>query len=90
MATELVNCGIPKLDFEKLLACCVVTRASDGLNYLNSIQVSGDCESTSITSILNCNTMSAVDYESVLNSIFAFDDCGNLAIKIYSNTGSAQ
>lgn len=69
--------------FYQLLARCIVEY--DGHYYINTALVTGYCDD--LTAFWTC-AISHIDPERALvENVFATDECGNLALKIFSNAG---
>lgn len=80
------ECNDMAQSFYQLLARCLVTY--DGHVYINTATVTGDCDD--LTDFWTC-AISHLDPERALvENVFAVDDCGNLALKIYNNTGEGR
>lgn len=78
-------CGDLALKFMELLSQCVIEY--DGHYYLNTIYNTAVCDS--ITPFITCQNNHLTPDE-VLQNIFALDECGNLAVKLFLNLGSAR
>ena len=69
--------------FYQMLARCIVLY--DGHYYLNIASVSGYCDD--LTAFWTC-AISHIDPERALvENVFATDECGNLALKVFNNAG---
>jgi hypothetical protein len=81
------DCGTISESFLKMLANCIVEY--EGHRMLNVVGCSDDCEE--LEDGLACNDPDILDPEAALvHSIFALDDCGRLAIKLFINEGFPQ
>jgi hypothetical protein len=80
---DTTGCGLLPATLLQLLAASLVT--SSGTVYLNTIQVEGVCDG--LTSAWEC-TDQGMDLEAfICANMFALDECGNMAVKVYKNTG---
>ena len=78
------DCGKLPLTLLQALSACLVTSGSTV--YLNAIEATGTCDD--LTSFWTCDN-NGLDLErAIVENAFTLDDCGNMAIKIYKNTGS--
>lgn len=69
--------------FYQLLARCIVEY--DGHYYLNIAIVSGYCDD--LESLWDCANNHITPERALVENVFATDSCGNLALKVYSNSG---
>ena len=84
MAAAAEDCGKLPLTLIQALAACLVT--SSGTTYVNTIEAAGACDG--LTSFWTCANNGTDPESAIVANAFALDECGNLAIKIYKNTGS--
>lgn len=70
----------------QLLARCIVSYG--GTYYLNLASVTGYCDS--LLAFWTCNNGYITPERALAENIFATDNCGNLAVKIFNNQGEAQ
>lgn len=69
--------------FMELLARCIVLY--DGHYYLNVAYVTNVCDS--LTAFWDCDNNHTPPERALVENVFATDECGNLALKVYYNTG---
>ena len=83
-------CGNMPLTFIQMLAACIVgydDLAGDRHYYLNVAGTSEHCDD--LHALVDCN-INSIDPERLLvENLFALDECGNLALKLLNNQGSA-
>jgi len=78
------ECGERPVSFLEMLARCIVELG--GHRKINAVFDGAEC--TEITSLLSCATNQIESERLLVNNVFATDDCGNLLIKLFSNTSS--
>jgi len=77
------ECGVLPLSFYQMLALCIVWE--DGHWKINTIEEYDYCDD--LESFWTCDN-NHIDPESALvENIFAYDECGHLAIKTFINQG---
>mgnify|MGYP006921340506 CR=1 FL=1 len=80
------ECNDMPQSFYQLLARCLVTY--DGHVYINTASVTGFCDD--LSDFWTC-AISHIDPERALSeNIFAVDECGNLALKVFNNAGDSR
>jgi hypothetical protein len=80
------ECNDMPQSFYQLLARCIVLY--DGHYYINTASVTGNCDN--LHDFWTC-AISHIDPERALvENVFATDSCGNLALKIFNNSGDSR
>lgn len=77
------ECNDMPLSFYQLLAMCLVTY--DGHVYINSASVAGYCDD--LHDFWTCANNHIDPERALVENVFATDACGNLALKIFANSG---
>lgn len=77
-------CATTPETFLEMLARCIVLY--DGHYYLNLVYVNNNCDD--LTAFWNCNNNHIEPERALVENVFALDDCGNLALKVFYNTGA--
>lgn len=72
--------------FIELLARCLVIY--DGVVYLNILAVTGYCDD--LIAFWTCNNGHIEPERALVENVFAVDDCGNLALKLFINLGEGR
>jgi hypothetical protein len=80
------ECEVLPQSFYQLLARCVVLHA--GHYRLNVAFVSDGC--TLLHAFWSCDNNHTLPERALVENIFAIDSCGNLALKLFANTGREQ
>lgn len=80
------SCTEAPQTFMQLLAQCIVLY--DGHYYLNVASISGYCGD--LYDFWTCSNNHIESERALAENLFATDDCGNLAVKIFNNQGEAQ
>ena len=70
--------------FYELLARCIVLY--DGHYYLNIASVTGNCDD--LTAFWTCANNHIEPERAIVENLFTTDDCGNLALKVFNNSGT--
>lgn len=89
-------CGTMPRSIWQMLADCMVNYpgcniAGTPVTFLNVISVTGYCDD--LTSFWSCAIQGVDDAQAqraLVENLFAMDDCGNLAIKLFLNQGTEQ
>ncbi len=76
-------CGVLPESFIQLLARCIVLY--DGHYYLNLAYVSNSCDD--LTAFWTCSNNHIEPERALADNVFALDECGNLALKVFYNLG---
>jgi hypothetical protein len=80
------ECTEPYQSFYQLLARCIVLYA--GNYYINTASVSGAC--VDYHDFWTCSNNHIDPERALAENVFCVDDCGNLALKIFNNSGRTQ
>jgi hypothetical protein len=72
--------------FYQLLARCIVTY--NGHNYINSASVTGSCDD--LLDFWTCANNHIAPERALVENLFATDACGNLALKVFNNSGGRE
>lgn len=80
-ATE---CAATPETFIELLARCIVLY--DGHYYLNVVYYNNNCDD--LTAFWTCNNGHIEPERALAENVFALDECGNLALKVFYNSGA--
>ncbi|HEY5139285.1 MAG TPA: hypothetical protein VIJ25_08225 [Methylococcales bacterium] len=81
-----VGCGELGQSFYQMLARCIVKYS--GHYYLNVASVSGNCDD--LHAFWTCANNQLSPESALVNSLFATDSCGHLAVKLFNNQGDAR
>ena len=76
-------CAATPETFMELIARCIVLY--DGHYYLNLDYTTSSCDD--LTAFWNCNNGHIEPERALAENVFAVDECGNLALKVFYNTG---
>jgi hypothetical protein len=76
-------CGELPQSFFQMLANCIVEY--DGHCMLNAIYCFDSCDD--LTPCITCDEQSIDPERLLVNKLFALDECGNLALKLFINIG---
>ena len=79
------ECGQLPLSFYQMLAACI--REYGGHTYINTVYVQAACDT--LTSFWDCDNNAMDPERALVENCFAIDECGNLALKVFLNTGEA-
>ena len=85
------ECGAAKLDFFQMLASCIIGYADEGGTnhyYLNTVQATDNCDDLAVSEFWNCNNNGQSPEDALVNNVFAVDECGHMALKIFVNQGA--
>ena len=81
-------CGVVPVSIVQMLAACIVGYHDIAgiMHYrLNVLEVTGDCDD--LHDLVDCNTNAIEPERLLVENIFALDECGRIAIKIFNNSG---
>lgn len=76
-------CGVTPETFIELLARCIVLY--NGHYYLNLVYYNQNCDD--LTAFWTCNNGHIKPERALAENCFALDECGNLALKVFYNSG---
>lgn len=79
-------CGELPQSFFQMLANCIVEY--DGHCFLNALYCFDYCDE--LTPCITCNEQGIEPERLLVEKLFALDECGNLALKLFVNTGEGQ
>jgi hypothetical protein len=86
MTDYVAGCGIDRQSFYQLLARCIVLY--NGHYYLNIASVTGSC--LDLHPFWTCANNHIDPEMALVENVFATDSCGNLAIKLFNNSGEER
>lgn len=82
--TDYSECGEVPQTFIQMLARCIITYNS--VNKLNIVTQTEACDT--LVDLLDCSTNNIESERLLVENLFATDECGYLAMKIFSNTST--
>lgn len=80
------SCTETPQTFYQMLAHCIVLY--DGHYYINTASVTGSCDD--VHAFWDCSNNHIDPERALVENLFTTDSCGNLALKIFNNSGEGQ